>query len=386
MSNNKCIHEKRFEAAVKVMRSLPEDGPFVPSEDMMIRFYSYYEQATVGPCNTRKPTGWNSSAKAKWEGWKALGDMSKAQAMKEYVQEIKLILEILPVTEEVAGLLDVLEPFYELVEDETEGEDETITSRSEISDSSDEGTEDDAPEEVKNEENGSSGEGVEDDLELENLADDGGDDNGQKLQSDDSNSELLYSGSVEQSSDEEGSDAAEARLAQPAATRARNQEGPRQNTEDQCVTLDGYPRGAGPTPLVLEMHEPVQFDRGSVRRGRGCRLTGNAVPPCSGTVTSVNVRSEFTKTYMDIQITELLARLQNDMQSILERLNSLENQKRSHVQTSAPQRDPQRVSARKQIYRHQLDVSPISLAFMLVWPFAVHWLVQLYLQRKRSGR
>uniref|UniRef100_A0A673LF11 ACB domain-containing protein n=1 Tax=Sinocyclocheilus rhinocerous TaxID=307959 RepID=A0A673LF11_9TELE len=61
------------------------------SDDMLVMFYSYYKQATAGPCNTPKPNSWDPIGKAKWEAWKTLGNMSKDQAMMEYVQEIQQV-------------------------------------------------------------------------------------------------------------------------------------------------------------------------------------------------------------------------------------------------------------------------------------------------------
>uniref|UniRef100_A0A672HHI5 ACB domain-containing protein n=1 Tax=Salarias fasciatus TaxID=181472 RepID=A0A672HHI5_SALFA len=38
-----------------------------PSDDMMLMFYSYYKQATLGPCDVPRPTGfWDTRGKAKW--------------------------------------------------------------------------------------------------------------------------------------------------------------------------------------------------------------------------------------------------------------------------------------------------------------------------------
>lgn len=41
-------------------------GPFQPSNDMMLKFYSYYKQATVGVCNIPRPGFWDAVGKAKW--------------------------------------------------------------------------------------------------------------------------------------------------------------------------------------------------------------------------------------------------------------------------------------------------------------------------------
>ncbi|XP_077479932.1 acyl-CoA-binding domain-containing protein 5A isoform X2 [Stigmatopora argus] len=111
------LTQQRFDAAVKVIKSLPPNGPFQPSHDMMLKFYSYYKQATVGQCNIARPGFWDAVGKAKWDAWNSLGEMSKEQAMAAYVDEMKLILEGMPVTGEVEDLLQILGPFYELVDE-----------------------------------------------------------------------------------------------------------------------------------------------------------------------------------------------------------------------------------------------------------------------------
>ncbi|XP_078090021.1 acyl-CoA-binding domain-containing protein 5A isoform X2 [Mustelus asterias] len=83
----------------------------------MLKFYSYYKQATLGPCNTPRPGFWDPIGKYKWDAWNSLGDMTKEEAMIAYVEEMKKILESMPITEEVEELLRVLGPFYELVDD-----------------------------------------------------------------------------------------------------------------------------------------------------------------------------------------------------------------------------------------------------------------------------
>ncbi|XP_048410465.1 acyl-CoA-binding domain-containing protein 5A isoform X2 [Stegostoma tigrinum] len=117
MADIKTIHERRFEAAVSVIQSLPKNGSFQPSNELMLKFYSYYKQATLGPCNTTRPGFWDLIGKYKWDAWNSLGDMSKEEAMIAYVEEMKKIVESMPMTEEVEELLRVLGPFYELVDD-----------------------------------------------------------------------------------------------------------------------------------------------------------------------------------------------------------------------------------------------------------------------------
>uniref|UniRef100_A0A8C7H7R2 Acyl-CoA-binding domain-containing protein 5 n=1 Tax=Oncorhynchus kisutch TaxID=8019 RepID=A0A8C7H7R2_ONCKI len=113
--DGKPLYERRFDAAVKVIQSLPPDGSFQPSNDMMLKFYSHYKQSTLGPCNTPRPGFWDPMGKVKWDAWNDLGEMPKEEAMIAYVDELKLILEGMPCTTEVEQLLLVLGPFYEQV-------------------------------------------------------------------------------------------------------------------------------------------------------------------------------------------------------------------------------------------------------------------------------
>ncbi|XP_017275781.1 acyl-CoA-binding domain-containing protein 5A-like isoform X2 [Kryptolebias marmoratus] len=118
--------EEKFAAAVQVIRSLPEEGPFQPSDDMMLMFYSYYKQATVGPCNIHRPMGfWDTRGKTKWDAWSSLGTMTKEEAMRNYIEHIQLILETIPISEEVSELVQKLGNFYTEVDQEEKQENET---------------------------------------------------------------------------------------------------------------------------------------------------------------------------------------------------------------------------------------------------------------------
>ncbi|XP_064018824.1 acyl-CoA-binding domain-containing protein 5 isoform X2 [Pogoniulus pusillus] len=117
MAETGSVHATRFEAAVKVIQSLPKNGSFQPTNEMMLKFYSFYKQATQGPCNIPRPGFWDPIGRYKWDAWSALGEMSKEEAMIAYVEEMKKILESMPMTEKVEELLQVIGPFYEIVED-----------------------------------------------------------------------------------------------------------------------------------------------------------------------------------------------------------------------------------------------------------------------------
>ncbi|GAB0093872.1 acyl-CoA-binding domain-containing protein 5 [Sergentomyia squamirostris] len=80
-------------------------GSYQPSNDMMLKFYSYYKQATLGPCTQSKPGFWDVVNRAKWQAWKHLGEMSREQAMTSYVEELKKIIETMSYTDNVANFM-----------------------------------------------------------------------------------------------------------------------------------------------------------------------------------------------------------------------------------------------------------------------------------------
>jgi len=69
------------------------------SQEDHLFLYGRYKQATVGPCNTRKPScmdieGYYSPSREeirKWNTWKNLGNMSKEQAKNDYIQKLNAI-------------------------------------------------------------------------------------------------------------------------------------------------------------------------------------------------------------------------------------------------------------------------------------------------------
>ncbi|XP_032525249.2 acyl-CoA-binding domain-containing protein 5 isoform X1 [Danaus plexippus] len=99
--------EEKFRAAVNVIRSLPKSGSYQPSNELMLRFYSYFKQATEGPCLKDKPGFWDVVNRAKWEAWNKLGDMTKDEAMQAYVNELHKIVETMSFNSDVASFLSV---------------------------------------------------------------------------------------------------------------------------------------------------------------------------------------------------------------------------------------------------------------------------------------
>ena len=65
-----------------------------PTDDQKLQLYALFKQVTVGPCNTPRPGMFDFKAKAKWEKWNSVKDMSPADAEKEYCTLVQKLTEI----------------------------------------------------------------------------------------------------------------------------------------------------------------------------------------------------------------------------------------------------------------------------------------------------
>lgn len=77
--------EAQFNKAAAYLQTLANTLP----QDKLLHFYARYKQATEGPCNISKPGFFDFKGKQKWEAWKSMGDLSKENAMKEYVNAMR---------------------------------------------------------------------------------------------------------------------------------------------------------------------------------------------------------------------------------------------------------------------------------------------------------
>ena len=74
--------QQEFDQAVERSQQLTER----PSNDVLLRLYSLYKQATEGNVNTERPGGFDFKNIAKWDAWKKLEGKSQEEARAEYVQ------------------------------------------------------------------------------------------------------------------------------------------------------------------------------------------------------------------------------------------------------------------------------------------------------------
>ncbi|XP_076827280.1 enoyl-CoA delta isomerase 2 [Brachyhypopomus gauderio] len=63
-----------------------------PGNEVKLKIYALFKQATQGPCNTPKPGMLDFVNKAKWDAWKSLGSLSQEQAREQYVDVIKSLV------------------------------------------------------------------------------------------------------------------------------------------------------------------------------------------------------------------------------------------------------------------------------------------------------
>ncbi|XP_069490336.1 acyl-CoA-binding domain-containing protein 4 isoform X2 [Ambystoma mexicanum] len=114
-------HKKQFQAAVDVIQRLPKNGPYRPSYEVMLRFYSYYKQATMGHCNIPRPGFWDPIGRYKWDAWNGLGALTPDEAMAAYIREMKrvaqTVIDTVPLEESSSEMFHYFEPLYNVIPD-----------------------------------------------------------------------------------------------------------------------------------------------------------------------------------------------------------------------------------------------------------------------------
>ncbi|KAG1929298.1 enoyl-CoA delta isomerase [Pimephales promelas] len=77
-----------FNRAKEKLGTLKED----PGNQVKLKIYALFKQATQGPCNTPKPGMLDFVNKAKWDAWKSLGSVSQEEARQQYVDLIESLV------------------------------------------------------------------------------------------------------------------------------------------------------------------------------------------------------------------------------------------------------------------------------------------------------
>ncbi|XP_044032165.1 enoyl-CoA delta isomerase 2, mitochondrial isoform X2 [Siniperca chuatsi] len=71
---------EQFERAKSKLSTLKTD----PGNEVKLKIYALFKQATQGPCNTPKPGMLDFVNKVKWDTWKSLGSISQEEARQQY--------------------------------------------------------------------------------------------------------------------------------------------------------------------------------------------------------------------------------------------------------------------------------------------------------------
>ena len=76
--------KEKFEAAVANSTSLSEK----PSNDILLKIYSLFKQATEGDISGDRPSGFDFKGAAKFDAWKKIEGKDKDECMQEYIDLI----------------------------------------------------------------------------------------------------------------------------------------------------------------------------------------------------------------------------------------------------------------------------------------------------------
>jgi acyl-CoA-binding protein len=76
-----------FDRAVKAMN----DYSGSLSNDTKLKAYGLFKQAEKGPCTGDRPGFFDQVGRAKYDAWKALGEISADEAMTQYIELVKEI-------------------------------------------------------------------------------------------------------------------------------------------------------------------------------------------------------------------------------------------------------------------------------------------------------
>ncbi|XP_075777426.1 enoyl-CoA delta isomerase 2 isoform X2 [Pelodiscus sinensis] len=75
------VSQEEFEKAKDQLKLLKVD----PGNEVKLKLYALFKQATEGPCSSPKPSMLDFVKKAKWDAWNSLGSLSKDNARQKYV-------------------------------------------------------------------------------------------------------------------------------------------------------------------------------------------------------------------------------------------------------------------------------------------------------------
>ncbi|TRZ16386.1 hypothetical protein HGM15179_010724 [Zosterops borbonicus] len=350
----------QFRAAVQVIQGLPRSGAYRPSYEEMLRFYSYYKQATAGCCQGPRPGFWDPIGRYKWDAWHSLGGMSKEEAMAAYVAEMKKVaqkvIDTVPMDESTEEMFRYFEPLYEVIHDmprppesffkskgERQGQQEGLSQDVPAGSPAPESPRDTVPGEQQDRQH----------IPGAGLA---------------PAPEVLEGSQV--TSDPEG--------------------------DTFCDTLEqmepekaGQVRGLTPNGLQAGAEPPVPPSAGQGERGEGRRAEGSSSTDLTARGSETDVRLAGGDTgsppglaaELEGHVASTVRALQEELCRVQERLSRLEMLGTAQEDTAGT--DPGLALAPKAMSPWRLTVSPRTLLFLATWPFVTQWLLRHWQGRKR---
>jgi len=77
----------KFDATVDYVQN--GEGDFQPSNELKLKMYSLFKQATEGDVSGKKPGMMDFVARAKFSAWEELKGMSSEEAMQQYIDAVE---------------------------------------------------------------------------------------------------------------------------------------------------------------------------------------------------------------------------------------------------------------------------------------------------------
>ncbi|XP_032305239.1 acyl-CoA-binding domain-containing protein 4 [Coturnix japonica] len=349
----------QFQAAVRVIQGLPRSGSYRPSYEEMLRFYSYYKQATAGRCQEPRPGFWDPIGRYKWDAWHSLGRMSREEAMAAYVAEMK------KVAQKVTGAAGGAHTGHTHTDTHTDTHTHTHTHRHTHTDlcclslPADEQQQQQQPAEQGQEERESQ----------ESLQDE-----------------------LPQEQQEPGAGPAPAADTHQGSQGTSDSEG--EVFSDPMEQMEHQQAGRllaerGPVPKS----GPAGCEAGRAERGEGRRREGSGgadlaargadgerlVEDDAGSPAEPRAAEQLPLPELDAHVAVTVRALQDDMKRVLERLSELE--------LLASTQDPAGADPEELLVQAEspwpLPASPHTLLFLVAWPFVTQWLLRRWRGRKR---
>ncbi|XP_003788331.2 enoyl-CoA delta isomerase 2, mitochondrial isoform X1 [Otolemur garnettii] len=104
--------QKDFENAMNQVKLLKKD----PGNEVKLKLYALYKQATEGSCTMPKPGVFDLVNKAKWDAWNALGSLPKETARQNYVELVSSLTSASQPSSQVEPGADRKPSAYETLE------------------------------------------------------------------------------------------------------------------------------------------------------------------------------------------------------------------------------------------------------------------------------